>query len=306
MMDPEDMTMKKIIALFAALMVCAMTFCMDFTEVDSIFDKDIDDNKVYETLLVMLDNAKDSKEKAQVLWRLSRVCVDLGDALDDSDKDGKFKIYELGEEYANKSIEANPSWEAYLWKCSNIGRWGQTKGVLNSLAKAKPMMNDLKVITDDFKYLESSEAWYVLAILFDSLPGMFGGDSNCAISYARIACETIPETQIYLGTYQALAEMLYDRNWDAKKRNSEIAKIQKSWNKESKSNYTKYGYYEGSKGVDAVPQWSSKKLNAMTDREEAMEILKYAKGLYESRSFHTAGDDENYAELLELIKAWSK
>lgn len=297
--------MKKLLSALVIMLACLMAIsALDFTEVDSMYDKDLGDQAVYDTLISMYDTAKNNEEKSQVLWRLSRVCVDLGDNLPEKDKDGKFKIYELGEEYANQAIELNPSWEAYLWKCSNIGRWGQTKGILNSLAKAKPMMADLKVITDDFGYTESSEAWYVLAILFDSLPGMFGGDSNAAIGYARIACVTIPENQIYLGTYQALAEMLYKRNWDAKKRTSEIKKEQKNWDKEKKSNYDKFAYYEGSEGVDAQPEWATKKLGEMTDREEALAILNYAKSIYEARSFHTSGDDENYAELLELMKKW--
>ncbi|MCQ2412846.1 MAG: hypothetical protein MJ057_07820 [Sphaerochaetaceae bacterium] len=298
--------MKKLFALLAMLLVCALAFAaIDFTDVDTTYDKDLDDQKVYETLKDMLSKATDKKDKAEVLWRLSRVCVDLGDNLDDNQKDAKFAIYEEGENYAIQSIEAYPTWEAYLWKCSNIGRWGQTKGVLNSLAKAKPMMADLKVITDDFKCVESSEAWYVLAILFDSLPGMFGGDSNAAISYGRVACDTIPANQIYAGTYMDLAEMLYNRNWDAKKRSSEIAKMQKNWNKETKSNYAKYAYYEGAKGADATPLWTNTKLSAMSDRQEALVILKYAKAVYDKASYHTAGDDKKYAELLELIAKWS-
>lgn len=298
--------MKKLIALLAVLLVCTMAFAsLDFKGVDETYDKDLNDQQVYDTLKDMLSKATDKKDKAEVLWRLSRVCVDLGDNLDDNAKDAKFAIYEEGENYAILSIETYPTWEAYLWKCSNIGRWGQTKGVLNSLAKAKPMMADLKVITDDFGCIDSSEAWYVLAILFDSLPGMFGGDSNAAISYGRVACDTIPANQIYAGTYMDLAEMLYDRNWDAKKRTSEIAKMQKNWNKETKSNYAKYAYYEGSKGSDAAPKWTTAKLSSMSDRQEALVILKYAKSVYESKSFHTAGDEEKYTELLELIAKWS-
>lgn len=83
----------------------------------------------------MLKEAKTADDKAGVLWRLSRVCVDLGDALEEGDKKGKFAIYEEGEKYALQSIEAKPNYLAYLWKCANIGRYGQTKGVLDSLGK---------------------------------------------------------------------------------------------------------------------------------------------------------------------------
>ena len=307
MRDEREIIMKKLALLLVMLLVAAMTLCaLDFTSVDNLYDSGTDPQKVYDTLQTMLGSAKDNKEKSEVLWRLSRVCVELGDKLDEKDKNGKFAIYEEGEKYALQSIEASPNYLAYLWKCANVGRWGQTKGALNSLSKVGPMKDDLRVITDEFKVLDSSEAWYMLAVLYDSVPGLFGGDSDYAISYARIACETIPAKYIYGGTYKALAEMLYNRGWSADKRAKQIAKMQKNWDKETKSNFDKYAYYEGSKGADAMPKWTNTKISAMSDKQEALVILKYAQNVYKSRSTHTAGDDKNYQEIQELIDKWSK
>lgn len=299
--------MRKVFSALILLLLFSLSlFAMDFTKIDETYDKDIGDKQVYEELKNMLTQAQTVQEKAEVLWRLSRVCVDIGDDMDKNDKTSRFSIYEEGENYAIQSINLYPNAMAYLWKCCNVGRWGQTKGVLNSLAKAKPMMADLKVVTDNFNCVDSSEVWYTLGVLYNSLPGVFGGDSNAAISYGRIACDTIPKKFIYGGTYEYLAQMLYDRNWTAKKRASEIAKMQKNWNRESNSNYEKYGYYEGANGPDATPIWTPTKLSAMSDRQEALVILKYAQAVYRTRSFHTSGDDENYAEIQSLIDQWSK
>ena len=254
----------------------------------------------------MLDQATEGEEKANVLWRLSRVCVDLGDAIDKSDKKARFAIYEEGEQYALDSIAAYPTAQGYLWKCSNIGRWGQTKGVFDSLAKAKPMVQDLEVMIDDLGCLDSSEAWYVLAVLYDSLPGkpISFGNSNAAISYGRIACDTIPRNVIYGGTYKQLAEMLWNRNWNAKKRASEISKMQKNWDKET-SNIEKYKYYEGANGAQAYPLWTKTALSSMTDRQEAVVILKYAQAVFEGRKTHTQADVDNYNEIAALLKEWT-
>ncbi|MBO4410389.1 MAG: hypothetical protein J5775_06520 [Spirochaetales bacterium] len=299
--------MKKLAALLVLLLaVLTALAALDFTSVDDLYDAGTDYQKVYDTLQTMLKEAKSNEEKSEVLWRLSRVCVDLGDALPEKDKNGKYAIYDEGEQYALKSIEAKPNYLAYLWKCANVGRYGQTKGVMDSLGKVKPMKADLKVITDDFKVLDSSEAWYTLAVLNDAVPGILGGDSVAAISYMRIACETIPAKYVYGGTYKALAEMLYSRNWSASKRAKEIASLQKKWDKETKSNFDKYAYYEGSKGADAVPVWSTKKLSEMSDREEALAVLKYAQQMYNSKSFKTGKDAEHYAEIQDLITQWSK
>lgn len=298
--------MKKVFSVVAVLLVVAFAaFALDFSSVDTRYVKDGDIHEIYNDLQGMLKKASTDQEKSEVLWRLARICVSLGDELDESDKTGRFAVYEEGEAYADKAIEIYPSAMAYLWKCSCIGRWGQTKGIMDSLSKSKPMMANLKEVTDTYGCVDSSEAWYVLAVLYSSLPGIFGGDSNAAISYARVACDTITSDVIYLGTYMELADQLYERNWTAKKRASEIAKMQNSWNKTTSSNYEKYKYYEGKGGADASPMWTKTKLSAMSDRQEALAILQYAKLVYESRSFHTSGDDENYAKLLEKIAKMS-
>ena len=137
---------------------------------DDLYDQGSDNQMVYDSLQGMLKNAKSDTEKSEVLWRLSRVCVDLGDKLDEKDKNAKFAIYTEGENYAIQSIEAHPNYLAYLWKCANIGRYGQTKGVMDSLAKVKPMKADIRVITDDFNVVDSSETWYTLGILQNKVP----------------------------------------------------------------------------------------------------------------------------------------
>lgn len=299
--------MKKLIMVLMALLVCTAAFAaLDFTEADALYLTDEHDQEVYDKLTVMLEQATTEEEKANVLWRLSRVCVDLGDAIDKSDKKARFAIYEEGEQYAIDSIATYPTPEGYLWKCSNIGRWGQTKGVFDSLAKAKPMVQDLEVMIDDLGCLDSSEAWYVLAVLYDSLPGkpISFGNSNAAISYGRIACDTIPRNVIYGGTYKQLAEMLWNRNWNAKKRASEISKMQKNWDKET-SNIEKYKYYEGANGAQAYPLWTKTALSSMTDRQEAVVILKYAQAVFEGRKTHSQADVDNYNETAALLKEWT-
>ncbi len=300
--------MKKFAMLLSIFLICSFAFAtLDFSEVDALYLTDAHDQEVYDKLKVMLDQAKEGEEKANVLWRLSRVCVDLGDAVDKNDKATRFAIYEEGEQYALDSIEAYPTAQGYLWKCSNIGRWGQTKGVFDSLAKAKPMVQDLQYMIDNLDCLDSSEAWYVLAVLYKSLPGKpfsFGND-NAAISYGRIACDTIPSNVIYGGTYKQLAQMLWERNWNAKKRATEIAKIQKSWDNETSSNIEKYKYYEGANGADAHPKWTTTSLSSMSDRQEAVVILMYAQKVFETRKTHTQADVENYNEIASLLKEWT-
>lgn len=286
--------------------VCSGLFAaMDFTEIDDLyFHSEID--QVQSKLESLLPKATSNEDKAAVLWRLARNCVDRGDALPEDDKKGKYAIYEEGEAYADQSIDAKETPDGYIWKCSNIGRWGQTKGALNSLSKAEPMRDILWTVINDLNYQESSDVWYVLGSLYDQLPGglISFGNSNMAVSYMRLAVEKIPSWVWYGGTYQYLAEMLYKRNWDAKKRNSELPKMLKSYDKETKNTCKKMGYYEGKLSPSYVPFYATKSLGSMSDREEAIAVLNYALEVYKKRSFHTAGDEKNYAEITALLNEW--
>ena len=256
-------------------------------------------------LLVQLGKASNAEEEAQVLWRLARVMVSLGDDLDENDKTGRFALYEKGETYALSSIEKHPTSLGYLWKSSNIGRWGQTKGPLNALGKAKGMLEDLTVIVNDFKTLDSSETWYVLSSLYDELPGgiISFGNKDWAVSYMRMALDTIPSHLLYPGHYKKLAEELYARNWSASKRSKELPKIQKDWQKAA-TNLEKYRYYEGKDGGATKPFYSSVDLTRMSDRQEAVMVLSYI--LEKAKVFRPikATDTKELQEIEALRNSW--
>ena len=44
----------------------------------------------------------------------------------------------------------------------------------------------------------------------------------------------------------------------------------------------------------------------MSDRQEALVILKYAQAVYNVTKYHTKSDDDNYEEIQDLIAQWSK
>ncbi|MDD4397810.1 MAG: hypothetical protein PHT39_09590 [Sphaerochaetaceae bacterium] len=297
---------RKLLLAVVIMLSCAMAFAaVDFDAIDDLyFHAEID--KVQTMLEQALETASGDEEKAAVLWRLARNCIDIGDRLPDDDKKAKYATFEKGEAYADQSIALKETPQGYIWKCSNIGRWGQTKGPMNSLSKAEPMRKLLQVVIDDFGYLESSDVWYVIGCLYDQLPGgpiSFGND-KMAISYMRLAVEKIPSEVWYGGTYQYLAETLYKRDWDQKKRNSEFPKLLKKFDKETKSTFKKMGYYEGSLSLDSKPVYSLNAIGKLTDRQEAVAVLEYALDMYAKRPFYTESDQKNYKEITELLASW--
>ncbi|HPE93246.1 MAG: hypothetical protein AB7D24_00290 [Sphaerochaeta sp.] len=299
------MKLKRWAVLIALLLACSPAFsAITVTEADALYDRDAF-SEAEQELLAQLGRAANAEEESEILWRLARVMVSLGDDLDKEDKAGRFSLYEKGETYALSAIEKHPSPFGYLWKASNVGRWGQTKGPLNALGKAKGMLEDLTVIVNDFKTLDSSETWYVLSSLYDELPGgvISFGNKEWAISYMRMAMDTIPSHLLYPGHYKKLAEELYARNWSASKRAKELSKMQRDWQKAS-TNLEKYRYYEAKDGGATKPFYSSVNLTQMSDRQEAVMVLSYV--LEKAKVFKPirATDTKELKEIETLRNSW--
>jgi hypothetical protein len=299
------MRVKRLALLTVFLLIGSLVFsAIDVKEADDFYDQDAF-TQAEQILLVQLDKAANPEEEAQILWRLARVMVALGDDLDKDDKAGRFALYEKGEAYALSSIEKNPTPFGYLWKSSNVGRWGQTKGPLNALGKAKGMLEDLTVIVNNLNTLDSSETWYVLSSLYDELPGgmISFGNKDWAVSYMRMAMDTIESSLLYPGHYKKLAEELYARNWSASKRSKELAKMQKDWQKAS-TNLEKYRYYEGKDAGATKPFYSSVTLKQMSDRQEAEMVLSYV--LEKAKVFRPIKptDTKEIKEIEKLRDSW--
>jgi hypothetical protein len=290
----------------ALLLFCSVSLvaAFDLREADALYDRDefVQTKALLESELA---KAATKKEEAEALWRLARVMVSLGDDLDEDDKDGKFRLYEEGEAYALQSLDKEPSAMAHLWKSSNSGRWGQTKGPLNALGKAKGMLEDLTQVVNTFNTLDSSETWYVLSSLYDELPGgmISFGNKEWAVSYMRMAMDTLPTHQLYPGHYKKFAEELYARNWSASKRTKELKKMQADWQKAS-TNLERYRYYEGKDGGNTTPFYSSVPLTKMSDRQEAVMVLSYILEKYKVFKPIKASDTEEIKEIEELRSSW--
>ena len=296
--------MKKLIMLIMLLVSAFYIYAsFDASYSDSLFYASQDYEKEYEYLLDSLEKAEEGEEKSEILWRLSRAVLTQGDMLSEDDKDGRFSKYEQAEDYARSSLEEKENWNAYFWLSSAIGRWGQTKGPLNSLSKAPEMQEYILKVVDGYGQ-DYTDAYYVLALLYDQLPGwpISFGNKNYAISYMRRSLDTqLSGRGLYLTLYYDLSQMLYDRNWDAGKRAKEAEKMKKEYDSESILS-EKMKYYEGANGKNGKPFYSSVTIDKMSDRQEAVMLLMYAKALYEIQTFHLDSDSAKYAEICSRLE----
>ena len=296
--------MRKTALLLALLLLPAVMLTAVFNPAysDYLFYtlEDYEQDESY--LAQAFESASDDSEKSQILWRQSRNVLTQGDNLDEDDKQGRFEKYEEAEALAIESIRLEPNADAYHWKSSAVGRWGQTKGPLNSLSKARAMLEDVKMVVDTFGY-DYTDAWYVLGILYNQLPGwpISFGDTNAAISYMRRSLDTrIQGRGLFLTLFQELSDQLYDRNWDAKKRTKEFDKMKKSYDKETVPS-EKMKYYEGAEGADGVPFYSTVPLSRMSDRQEAVMLLRYAEALYKAKANPLESETEKYNEIVARL-----
>ena len=219
----------------------------------------------------VLPAARSDADKAEVLWRLARVTLNLaGDAEKrEEPKNSILAMYETGETYADQAIAADPgNFNAYYWKASNMGKWGSLKGILDSLFKAKPMREFLEK-TINIK-ADHPDSYYVLGQLYEKVPGfpVSFGNSDYAVSLGRLSVD-LHEKELKSGAddeisydfYSQLASHLIVRDWDASKRLKEQVKKEKKY-RSTRDPLDKGFTYEGS-----IP------IKNISDKDEAKEIL---------------------------------
>ncbi len=293
--------MKKILILLLTVFASFSLFAQfDEEYSDNLFYLSEDYDAEYQYLTASLEDAADDDEKAEILWRLSRNVLTQGDQLDRKDKNGRFEKYEKAEDLANESLAAKENADAYFWRSSAVGRWGQTKGPLDSLGKARGMQSDILKVVDDYNY-DFTDAWYVLSLLYSQLPGspISFGNKNYAISYMRRSLDTqLPNRGLYLTLYLELSDQLWKRNWNAEKRTREIDEMKASYDSNTLPS-EKMKYYEGANGSSAQPFYSSVTLSQMSDRQEAIMLLQYAMAMYDLYPEHRASDTARYQEIVD-------
>ena len=274
-------------------LLLAVALIISFIQVDRDFRFKCNYEENHDTLIVMLESAFPGKEKADVYWRLSRASLMLGEA--EQDKVAKREWFMKGMTYAESGLkEDSSSKECLMWHCANVGRDCQTRSMVDQAAAVPVMTKDLTAILDKFANVNYSEAWQALSEMYWHHP--FKSD-EAAINYARKAATCIPSGELRISTYTYLAEILYKRDWSARKRISAAAENAGKFKNTTKSNIEKYSYFDG---AQTYMPWSVKPFAQMSDAEEAAIIVSYAKGLYNSCKEPTPVDRKDYEALLQL------
>jgi hypothetical protein len=253
-------------------------------------------------LLDSFGGAASAKEQAELYWRVARESLELGDIAESNKKPQAeiLAVFTEGEGYADKCIAADPGNDlGYYWKSSNIGRWGQVKGILNSLFKAGPMKDLL--VKDLSLNAERSDAYYVLGQLYRELPGwpVSFGNMDAAVSLGRKSVD-LRQAQVLSGTekelvynfYNELAKTLYKRNWSA------ATRVTEQKNKTAKLAAAALPLDKGSLYEATVS------LKTQSDREEAKELVRWVITELGKHSSLTDPESKDLQKAKDLLKGW--
>jgi len=114
-------------------------------------------------------------EHVRALYEMSHVYFLLGDRAET--KDEKLELYKQGQEYGKQAKKLDDDCaEAHFWYMVNMGRVGQTQGVLNSLSLVPDIKKEIdKVLKIDPRHTGALDA---KAMLYYELPGVLGGSLN--------------------------------------------------------------------------------------------------------------------------------
>jgi len=248
--------------------------------------------KGYDTLVALNEEAVTGQEKSEVLWRLSRACLLIGETKEG--KDIRREWFAKGIDYANKGIKENPgSEQCYMWHSANVGRDCQTRSLKDQAAAVPVMMKDLETILEKQGRTNCSEAWQALSEIYVNHPFK---STDSGINFARKAAMTVPSDELRISTYAYLAGLLRKRDWTASKRCSQMERNAGNLGGAATA-IDKTALLDGSLGAGFKPVWAASTLGEMSDAQEADAIIDWAKRIFKSCKTPSEIDKVDFSKL---------
>jgi tetratricopeptide (TPR) repeat protein len=160
-------------------MVCAQNADSLIDHAIELYEtRHLDATNLDQSAVVLEGILESDPDNVRALYELSKVCFLLGDRAEE--KKAKLDFFYKGRDYGKKAIEEDEqSPDAHFWYMVNVGRVGQTKGVLNSLALVPTVREEIKKVLEiDAEHTGALDAQ---AMLYYELPGLLGGNLNKSI-----------------------------------------------------------------------------------------------------------------------------
>lgn len=208
--------------------------------------------------------------------------------------------------FAEQAIELNGrDSSGYLWRGIALGRKMERDAGLGALKWVDQVVDDFtKVINLD---PEEPFAYEGLAALYFALPGwpISVGDKNKGVALYRKAFEIHGAHEdmpaAFWNSGITLAHFLWDRNMNVRKRKSHFSKEERKFD-DADGNAIRAAHYEGSSITEAVPLYASLAPIQMTDRQEAVALLRWL--LTHVNSTENQYADDYRQSIISLLQEW--
>jgi hypothetical protein len=131
--------------------------------------------------------AVDTKS-VEASWKFGRASYWLG-AHTDGDED-KLAIFKKGIDVCKRAVALDPkSAPSRFWLAVNYGMYGETKGIMNSLALVGPIKKELETVLELDETFEGGGAHRALGRMYFRLPGVAGGSNEKSLEHLKRAVE---------------------------------------------------------------------------------------------------------------------
>ncbi len=293
------------------LLLCMSAAVWAQSDVNDLFEQvdELYEAERYQEAREILESAESAvstnQQKAELYWRLSRNTLMLADEAERNGASEKqlLQEFEAGEALANRALEYDSDNHlAFYWRASNIGRWGQTKGIVNSLMKAGPMRDDLeRAVRADSSHADS---FYVLGMLYASVPKLISfGNKEYAVAYSRRAIDAYRGDKTKYSYYLKLGDHLYQRDWGSRKRQKEARKMSDDFTGANDS-VERYKYFNAAFDFSEPQPYSRSGVTDLSDKEEAIEIMEWLVDELQGKSSLTSGQKDNLEEAQAFLDDW--
>ncbi len=294
------MNRSGLMGLAMAVLVAVGAVALDQEAIERA-DALYEDDRAGEAIAVLeslLPTAGSGPERAEVLWRLARATLSVGESMEDADAERSVVLatYERGERYGIDAVQADPNNHlGYYWQSANVGKWGQARGILNALFRAAPMRDLLRRAIETKP--DHAGSYYVLGQLYAQVPGVISfGNNDYAVSLARKSID-LHEAEYAAGAtdevehdyYIQLASHLIERNWNSRRRSREQQNKARSYER-TNDPLEKGWYYEGTVTI-----------RDESDRDEAERLLREMIRRLEAISDRSDGQRRQLERARELL-----
>ena len=167
------------------------------TQADGLYKDRADLTKVDQALTLLDQAAQEATSndvKFDALVHQSYTLYFLGTR--QTEKSQKVKTFLDGDNKAREAIKIGDYADAYYWSAANLGRWGETMGVLQSLGRKDELIKILKTISEkDTLNNEAGETYAsygadrILGRVYAKLPSFAGGSRPQALALLKRSYE---------------------------------------------------------------------------------------------------------------------